>query len=83
MDSTTFWYLLGMAVQHSLETQLLDVVTAYLYGPLDANLHIKPPPDYLLQPIPANTPKSFSSFKLQRALYGLPDVVFSPSFLSP
>ena len=26
MDSTTFWYLLGMAVQYSLETQLLDVV---------------------------------------------------------
>ena len=71
MDSTTFRYLLGMAVQHSFETQLLDVVTAYLYGLLDANLNIKSPPDYLPQPIPANTSKSFSSLKLQSALYGL------------
>ena len=45
MDLTTFRYLLEMVVQHSLETQLLDVVAAYLYSPLDANLHIKSPPD--------------------------------------
>jgi hypothetical protein len=32
MDSTTFRYLLGMAVQYMLETQLLDVVKyALLY----------------------------------------------------
>ena len=44
MDSNTFCYLLGMAVQYSLETQLLDVVTAYLYGPLDV---VMPPLDFL------------------------------------
>jgi hypothetical protein len=46
MDSGTFRYLLGMAVQFTLETQFLDVVTAYLYGPLDAHIYIKPPPDF-------------------------------------
>ena len=71
MDSTTFRYLLGLAVQNSLETQLLDVVTAYLYGPLDANLYIKPPPDFLSQSIKPDSSKSFSGLKLQRALYGL------------
>ena len=71
IDSTTFRYLLGMAVQYSLETQLLDVVTAYVYGPLDADLHIKPPPDFLPQPIPSDTTHSFSGLKLQLAFYGL------------
>ena len=30
-----------MAVQYMLETQLLDVVTSYLYGPLDTDIYIK------------------------------------------
>jgi hypothetical protein len=47
MDLNTFRYLLGMAVQYSLKTQLLDVVTAYLYGPMDVVIHIRPPPDFL------------------------------------
>ena len=49
MDSGTFRYLLGMAVQYSLDTQLLDVVTTYLYGPLDAQLYIQSPPEFLDQ----------------------------------
>ena len=32
MDSGTFRYHLGMAVQYSLDTQLLNVVIGYLYG---------------------------------------------------
>ena len=47
------------------------MVTAYLHGPLDADLYIKPPPDFLTQSILANTSTSFSGLKLQRALYGL------------
>jgi hypothetical protein len=71
MDSTTFRYLLGMAVQRMLETQLLDVVRSYLYGPLDTKFYIKPPPNFFSKPIPANTSKSYSGLKIQRALYGL------------
>ena len=60
-----------MAVQYMLETQLLDVVTTYLYSPLDNELYIKPPPRFLSKPILADTSKSYSGLKLQRALYGL------------
>jgi transposase InsO family protein len=71
MDSGTFRYLLGMAVQYSLDTQLLDVVTAYLYGPLDAHIYIKPPPEFLTQPPPEDKPGAYSGLRLQKALYGL------------
>jgi hypothetical protein len=55
MDSNTFRYLLGMAVQYFLETQLLDVVTAYLYGAIDFVIHIRPPPDFLSEIPPEDT----------------------------
>ena len=71
MDSGTFRYLLGMAVQYSLDTQLLDVVTAYLYGPLDAQLYIRPPPEFLEQVPPEDTPNTYSRLCLQKAFYGL------------
>ena len=71
MDAETFRYLLGLAVQHTLETQLLDVVTTYLYGPLDAQLYIRPPPGFLPQPPPEDTASNFSGLKFQKALYGL------------
>jgi hypothetical protein len=71
MDSGTFRYVLGMAVQYSLDTQLLDVVTAYLYGPLDADIHIRIPPDFLKADPFEDTLGSYSGLKLQKALYGL------------
>jgi hypothetical protein len=71
MDSGTFLYFLGMAVQYPLDTQLLDVVTAYLYGPLDADIHIRPPPDFLKTNPFEDTPGSYYGLKLQKALYGL------------
>jgi hypothetical protein len=60
-----------MAVQYSLDTQLLDVVTAYLYGPLDADIHIRIPPDFLKADPSEDAPGSYSGLKLQKALYGL------------
>ena len=49
MDSTTFRYLLGMAVQYMLEKQLLDVVPAYLSGPLHTELYNPPVPYWKFQ----------------------------------
>ena len=60
-----------MAIQYSLDTQLLDVVTAYLYGPLDAQLYIRPPPEFLDQAPPEDTNGNYSGLRLQKALYGL------------
>ena len=71
MDSGTFRYLLGMAVQYSLDTQFLDVVTAYLYGPLDAQLYIRPPPEFLEQAPLEDTRDTYLGLRLQKALYGL------------
>ena len=35
MDGVTFRFLIGMATMEGLETRLMDVVTAYLYGSLE------------------------------------------------
>lgn len=43
MDSITFRYIIGMTVHATLEMHLMDVVTAYLYGSLDANIYMKVP----------------------------------------
>ena len=71
MDSGTFIYLLGMAVQYSLDTQLLDVVIAYLYGPLDAQLYIRPLPEFLEQVPLEDANGHYLGLRLQKALYGL------------
>jgi len=41
MDSITFQYLLGMAVHIILKMRLMDVVSAYLYGSLNAQIYKK------------------------------------------
>ena len=43
MDGITFWFLISMAVNLNLEMQLMDVVTAYLYGSLDSEIYMKVP----------------------------------------
>ena len=63
--------MLGTIVQFSLKIQLLDVVTAYLHGPLDAKLDIKPPPGFTLESILLDTLGSFPGLRIQKALYGL------------
>lgn len=63
MDCFSFRYLLTLVVQFSLATQLLDVVNAYLYGQLEEELFIKPPPDFLPAIPPAPTGILLKSFK--------------------
>ena len=43
MDVITFHYLVGLVVSEKLSMQLMDVVTAYLYGDLDADIYMKVP----------------------------------------
>ena len=41
MNTITFRFLISMTVLRKLEIRLMDVVTAYLYGSLDFDIHIK------------------------------------------
>lgn len=70
MDSTSFRYLLSLAVHLSLETRLLDVLTAYLYGDLEAKLYLKPPPGFLPD-VTTVKPGRYSGLRICKALYGL------------
>ena len=69
MDTITFRFLISMAVFERLEMRLMDVVTVYLYGSLDFDIHMKIPEAYKMPE--AYTPRNLFSIKLQRSLYGL------------
>jgi hypothetical protein len=43
MSGITFRYLISLAIQKRLSMQLMDVVTAYLYGSLDSDIYMKVP----------------------------------------
>ncbi|KAL8096584.1 hypothetical protein AgCh_037518 [Apium graveolens] len=68
MDGVTFRFLIGMACMEKLETRLMDVVTAYLYGSLDIDIYMKIPEGLNIED---TKPRHLYSVKLQRSLYGL------------
>ena len=43
MSGVTFRYLISMTAGSSLNMQLMDVVTAYLYRSLDSDIYMKVP----------------------------------------
>jgi hypothetical protein len=65
VDVITFQYLISFATHERLDTCLMDVVTAYLYGLIDNDIYMKMPKAYN-----SNSQKVYS-IKLQRSLYGL------------
>jgi hypothetical protein len=69
MSGITFRYLISMAVQMSLSMQLMDVVTAYLYGSLKSDIYMKVP-EGLKMPNPKENRNAYC-VKLQKSLYGL------------
>ena len=69
MSSITFRYLISLVVQNRLSLQLMDVVTAYLYGSLDSEIYMKVP-DGINIPNPAAN-RNMYCVKLQKSLYGL------------
>ena len=48
MDAITFRYLISLAVSEGLDMRMMDVVTTYLYGSLDANVYMKIPEGFTL-----------------------------------
>ena len=69
MSGITFRYLISLAVQNHLYIQLMDVVTAYLYGSLDSNIYMKVPDGISIPNPKAN--QNMYCVKLQKSLYGL------------
>ena len=71
MDDITFRYLIYLAANMNLDMQLMDVVTTYLYGSLDAHIYMKIPDGFKILEIRENENRNMYSIKLQRSLYGL------------
>ena len=69
MSGITFRYLISLAVQMNLSMQLMDVVTAYLYGSLKSDIYMKVP-EGLKMPNPKANRNAYC-VKLRKSLYGL------------
>lgn len=69
MSGITFCYLISLAVQKHLSLQLMEVVTAYLYGSLDSDIYMKVPDGISIQD--PNTNHNMYCVKLNKSLYGL------------
>ena len=69
MSGITFRYLISMAAGMNLKMQLMDVVSAYLYGSLDTNIYMNVPDGLKILDSKGN--RKLYSVKLQRSLYGL------------
>ena len=71
VDATTFRFLISLAVKEGLDLRLMDVVTAYLYGPLDNDIYMKLPEGFKLPEAASSGSREQYSIKLNRSLYGL------------
>ena len=71
MDVITFRFLISLAVSEELDMRLMDVITAYLYGSIDSDIHMKIPEGFKLLEAVSTKPRSMFLIKLQRSLYGL------------
>ena len=71
MDAITFRFLISLTVQAKLDMQLMDVVTAYLYGNLDKDIYMKILEEFHMPKSKLNRHQDVYSVKLQRSLYGL------------
>jgi hypothetical protein len=69
MNGITFQYLISLTTQKRVSLQLMDVVTAYLYGSLDLDIYMKVP-DVISIPN-ANVGCNIYYVKLNKSLYGL------------
>ena len=71
MDAISFRFFISLVGKENLDMQLMDIVTAYLYGSLDNDIYMKIPGGYKMLETYNSTSRSMYSIKLQRFLYGL------------
>ena len=68
MDTTTFQYLISLAMKENIDLHLMDVVTTYLYGSLDSDIYMKLTEGFKLSEVGS---REQYSIKLNKSLYGL------------
>ena len=71
MDTITFRCLISLTILEGLQTHLMDIVTAYLYGSLDNEICIKIPEGLKMPKACKSESRKMYSIKLQRYSYGL------------
>ncbi|KAA3477340.1 Retrovirus-related Pol polyprotein from transposon TNT 1-94 [Gossypium australe] len=71
MDTTTSRFLISLVIREGFDLRLMDVVTAYLYGPLDNNIYMKLQKGFKLPEAANSCSREHYSIKLNRFLYGL------------
>ena len=64
MDAITFRFLTSLAVTEELDTRLMDVITAYLYGFIDSDIHMKISEGFKQPEAVSSKPRSMLSIKL-------------------
>jgi hypothetical protein len=69
MNGITFQYLISLAIQNHLSFQLMDAMTAYLYGSLDSDMYMKVPNGISISNVHAN--RNMYCVKLVKSLYDL------------
>jgi hypothetical protein len=69
MTEITFGYLISQAIQKHLSLQLMDIMTAYLYGSLDSDIYMKVPGGIFVPN--TNTNCNMYCVKLIKSLYDL------------
>ncbi|KAL0335068.1 UNVERIFIED_CONTAM: Retrovirus-related Pol polyprotein from transposon TNT 1-94 [Sesamum radiatum] len=71
VDATTLRFLISLSIIEQLKMQLMDVVTAYLYGSLDTDIYMRIPEGLKMPEALKSKPRHMYSMKLKRSLYGL------------
>lgn len=71
MDAIIFRFLMSFTANKILEMRLMDVVTTYLYGSLDADMYMRIPNGFKMTKKLNSKPIELCAIKLQRSLYGL------------
>ncbi|KAL0392455.1 UNVERIFIED_CONTAM: Copia protein [Sesamum radiatum] len=70
VDATTLRFLISLSVIEQLKMQLMDVVTAYLYGSLDTDIYMRIPEGLKMPEALKSKPRHMYSIKLKRGESG-------------
>ncbi|KAG7583564.1 Reverse transcriptase RNA-dependent DNA polymerase [Arabidopsis suecica] len=71
VDATTFRFLISLAIREHLDLRLMDVVTAYLYSPLDNEIYMRLLEGIELKDKDKKGSRDQYCIRLNKSLYGL------------